>query len=149
MLAEVGEPVEPDERCRRGRDEHLPAVADRRDAGGAVHVISDVAFVRHERRACVQADAHMDRAGRQRFRKRSSSCERAGRRREGEEERIALGVDLDPALGRTRLSYHPTVLGECLGVRLGPERMQEPRRALDVGEEERDGAGRKVVSHAA
>ena len=103
MLAEVREPVETDERRGRGRDEHLPAVADRRDAGGAVHVISDVAFVRHERRACVQADAHMDRAGRQRLRKPGSSCESAGRRRKGEEERIALGVDLDPALGRTRL----------------------------------------------
>ena len=67
MLAEVREPVEPDERRGRGRDEHLPAVADRRDAGGAVHVVSDVALVRHERRPRVQADAHMDRAGRQRL----------------------------------------------------------------------------------
>ena len=148
MLAEVREPVEPDERRGRGRDEHLPAVAYGRDPSSAVHVVSDVAFVRHERRACVQADAHMDRAGRQRLCKRSRSCERAGRRREGEEERISLGVDLDPALGRTRLSYHPTVLGECLGVRLGPERLQELRRALDVRKEERDGASREIVAHA-
>ena len=149
MFAEVDEPVDSDKRSRRGGDEHLSAVADCRDARGAVHIVSDVALVGDERRPGVQADANVDRAGRQRLRERGCSRESAGRRREGEEEGVALGVDLDPALGRARLPDQPTVLRERLGVRLRAERVQEPRRALDVGEEERDGAGREVVSHAA
>ena len=53
--------LELDELCGRGRDEHLPAVAGRRDAGGAVHVVSDVALLGDEWRPGVQADAHVDR----------------------------------------------------------------------------------------
>ena len=47
------------------------------------------------------------------------------------------------------LAHDAAVLGEGLGVRLRAELVQELRRSLDVGEEEGDGAGRKVVSHAA
>ena len=68
MLAEVDEPVEPDKRGRRGGDEHLPAVADRRDARCTVHIVSDIPLVGDERRAGVEADAHVDRAAYQRLR---------------------------------------------------------------------------------
>ena len=73
---------------------------------------------------------------------------RSRRRREGEEEGVALRVHLDPALGGARLPDHAPVLGERLRVALGAELVQQPRRALDVGEEEGDGAGGEVVSHA-
>ena len=75
--------------------------------------------------------------------------ERTGSRREGEEERVALGVHLDAALGGARLPDQAAVLGERLRVCLCAELVQELRRALDVREEERDGAGREVVAHAA
>ncbi len=39
------------------------------------------------------------------------------------------------------------MLGERLGVGLGPQFVQELRRALDVGEEEGDGSGREVAPH--
>ena len=39
------------------------------------------------------------------------------------------------------------MLGECVGVALGTELVQQPRRSLDVGEEKRDGAGRKIAPH--
>ena len=73
-------------------------------------------------------------------------CSRRGS--EGEEERVALRVDLDPAFGRARLAHDGAVLGESVGVRVRAELVQELRRALDVGEEEGDGAGREVGSHA-
>ena len=67
------------------RDEHLAAVAGRRDPRGHVDVLADVALVGHERRAGVQADAHADRAGRERLRDSRRRRERArrasGRRR--------------------------------------------------------------------
>ena len=80
--------------------------------------------------------------------KRGRRRERARRRREGEEEGVALRIDLDAALGGACLTDHSAVLGERLCVALGAELVQQPRRALDVREEEGDGAGREVVSHA-
>ena len=41
------------------------------------------------------------------------------------------------------------VLGERLRVAFGAELVKEPRRSLDVGEEEGDGAGGEVIAHAA
>ena len=40
------------------------------------------------------------------------------------------------------------MLGERIRVRLGAELVQQPRRALDVGEDKGDGAGRQVGPHA-
>jgi hypothetical protein len=40
------------------------------------------------------------------------------------------------------------MLGERYCIALDAELVQEPRRALDVGEEERDGASREVFTHA-
>ncbi len=64
--------------------------------------------------------------------------------REGDEEGIALGVDLDPPVAHERLAQHAAVVGEEVGVG-GAELVQETSRALDVGEEERDGAGREIT----
>ena len=71
--------------------------------------------------------------------------DRARGRREGDEERVALGVDLDAAVARAGLADHTPMLGQRFGVSLGSKLVQELRRALDVGEEERDGAGREVA----
>ena len=71
---------------------------------------------------------------------RSCGVERAGRRRKREEERIALRVHLDAVRGRARVPDHATVLGQRLRVPLGAELVQQTRRALDVGEQERDRA---------
>ena len=66
---------------------------------------------------------------------------------ERDEERVALGVDLDPAVGGERRPQHPPVLDQHVGIPVA-ELVQQPRRALDVGEEKGHGPGRKV-SHAA
>ena len=51
-----------DERSRRRRDEHLAAVAGRRDPRRAMHFRADVALVGDERRPGVHADSHANRA---------------------------------------------------------------------------------------
>ncbi len=69
----------------------------RSDPGSEVNVVSDVALVGKQRRPCVEADAHLDRAGRERLRERRGGCNRTRRRGEREEERVALRVHLDAA----------------------------------------------------
>src|SRR6185503_3135581 len=62
--------------------------------------------------------------------------------REGEEERVALVVDLDPV---HRLEGRPdesTMRREQLAVEVA-ELLQQLRRALDVGEDERDRSARE------
>ncbi len=70
------------------------------------------------------------------------SLQRAGRAGERVEEGVALRVHLDAAVSAERLPQHAPVFDQGLVVRLGPELVQQLRRALDVREEERDGAGR-------
>ncbi len=97
----------------------------------------------------MQAHAHRDRAGRELLvgllrRGRRSLC-----RRERDEERVALSVDLDAAVSGEGGSQRTAMLGERVGVGVRPERMEQPCRALDVGEEERHSAGRQVRPHDA
>ncbi len=73
--------------------------------------------------------------------------QRAGRGREGDEERIALRVDLDALIGRERRTQDAAMLGERPGVVLGAELEQQLRRALDIREEKRHRPGRKLVLH--
>ena len=128
---------------------HLAPVPRRADPSGQVDVVSDVALIRDERRTRVQADTQVDRprceSVRHRLRRRNGSWDG----REGEEEGVSLVVDLDPALGRTRLAHDAPVLGEGVCIRFGTQLVQERRRPLDVGDEERDRPGRKVMSHDA
>jgi hypothetical protein len=77
-----------------------------------------------------------------------SSLQCAGRGGEGQEERVALGVDLDPAFVSAGLADQLSVLAERLRVVLRTKLVEKLRRTLDVGEEESDLAAWEVVSHA-
>ena len=74
------------------------------------------------------------------------SRNRAGDRcrcaREGVEERVALRVDFRAALCAQVLAEEPAVLADDFAV-VVTELLEQPRRALDVGEEERDRAAGK------
>jgi hypothetical protein len=147
VLAEVAELLGRKEGGGRRRDDDLAAARRGGDAGGAVDVRSDVALLGEERRSGVQAAANLDRAGRERLGEGRGGGERPRGGRKGEEEGVALRVDLHPALSSAGLADDPAVLGERLGVTLLPELVEEPRRALDVGEAEGDGAGGEVGPH--
>ena len=60
-----------------------------------------------------------------------------------DEEGVALRVDLVAAVRRERGAKQPSVVGEHVGVAVA-KLLDEPRRALDVGEEEGDGSGRQL-----
>ena len=63
--------------------------------------------------------------------------------REGDEEGVALCVDLVAAGLLEGAPQQALVLGEDLAV-LVAQLLEQPRRAFDVGEEERDGSARKL-----
>jgi hypothetical protein len=68
---------------------------------------------------------------------------RVARTREGDEERVALCIDLDSVVFREDLSQRAPVLLESVRIRIS-ELGEQPGRALDVGEKERDGACREI-----
>jgi hypothetical protein len=99
MRAEVLQAGIGQERGRRGADQHLAAVAGSGDAGALVDVGTDVSLVRQQRCAGVQADANANRAGGERVGGGVGGCQGAGGGGKGHEKGVALGVDLDPAVG--------------------------------------------------
>jgi hypothetical protein len=119
------------------RDKHLAAVRGRTDTGGAVHVHAHVPLGRHLRLTGVDAHAHGQRERGLCLLRRG---DRGGCRREGDEEGVALRIHLDAPVPLAGRAQDAAVLGQQVGVALAVL-LQQPRRALDVGEEEGDGAG--------
>ena len=115
-------------------------MADRRDARAAMDVHADVALLRHLRLARMQAHAHADGRRGQGSLALGRGRGRIGGAREGDEERVALGVHLDAVVGAERLAQEPPVLGQQVGVGVAVH-AEEAGRALDVREEECDRAG--------
>ena len=120
MFAEVGE-LDLDERSRRGGDEHLSPVAGSGDARGAMDVAADIALIREQGRAGMQADPHVDLAGREGRSHVSCCCERTRSGREGEEEGVTLSVHLDPAMPSAGLPNQLPVFRQCRRVGLSAE----------------------------
>ena len=118
-----------------------------RDAGGAMDVSADVALLRQQWRARVQADANSDRAGGEPVDEGCRGGERALRCRKCEEEGVPLRVHLSSAVRRAGLPDQAPVVGERLGVGLRAELVQQRRRAFDVGEDKRDSASWKLGPH--
>ena len=128
---------------RRLRDDHLPAVPRAHDPCGAVHVGAHVSLFRDDRLARVDADPHPHGASRQLRLDFSCGCDGVTRAFEREEERVALRVDLDPAVAGERGAHDSAVLREHVGVAVA-ELVEQASGALDVREEERDGPARKL-----
>jgi hypothetical protein len=82
---------------------------------------------------------------RERGLRRCSGRDGCGHAAEDGEEGVALAVDLDPAGGRERVLEQSVVRRQDVAVAVAAERLQQARRALDVGEQEGDGAGRQLV----
>jgi hypothetical protein len=148
VLAELAELAARCVRRRRCGDDHLPAVARGADPGRAVDVDSYVALAGDMRIAGVNSDADADRAARKPCARGSRRCERAGCGREGDEERVALRVDLDSAVRPERLADDASVLGKRLGVAFRAQLVEQLGRPFHVREEERDSARGKVGSHS-
>ena len=148
VFAEVAQAVVLDQRCGRGRDQDLPTVPGRRDAGCSVDVRSHVALVGDVGRPGVDPHAHADRSGRKHLLRLGGGgdCGRGGGERE--EERVALRIHFDTVVLEERPAQCAAMLGQRVCVGISTQLLQEPRRALDVGKDKRDGSGRKLARHA-
>ena len=77
-----------------------------------MHVHPHVALLGEQGLARVHSHANADRSSGERVLSRLGGRERVLRPRKGDEERVALCVDLDTAVARERLAQHPAMLGE-------------------------------------
>lgn len=144
MLAEVAEPVVAYQLASRRRHEDLAAVPCSGDARRPVHVHPYVPLVGQQRLARMHAHADADRALLQRILRTHCCAKRVRRASERDEERVPLRVDLDPTMLTECLAERPPVPVQRLGIRLA-EVMKQPRRALDVSEQEADGTAREFA----
>jgi hypothetical protein len=141
VVPQITQPVRRDQLTRRLRHQHLAAVASGRDARRAMDVDPHVTLVRQERLAGMHAHPHADRS--LQLRLRLARCrQRIRRTRERDEERIPLSVHLDAAVTTEHATQHAAVVRQRIGIRIA-EPVQQPRRALDIREEERDRSRRK------
>ena len=113
-----------------------------RDPSRAVDVEPDVALVGDEGLAGVDPHPHLHRAVCQRSSCAGSGRDRVGSAREGDEEGVALRVDLDAVRLLEGRAERSAMRAEQIGVG-GSVLTQQPRRAGDIGEEKGDGPGRK------
>jgi hypothetical protein len=60
-----------------------------------------------------------------------------------------LRVDFDTSMTNEDVPKSRAMLPECPRIELLPELVEQPCRALDVGEEKRQGPGREIVSRHA
>jgi len=129
-------------------EENLAAVPGPRDTRSAMDVDARIPLLVDHRRAAVESHANTDLAALRPVLRdeRLLGFGRCGDRGTGvheyREELVAVDVDLQPAVARDGLAQEPPLLGEQLRVLLSGL-MHKPRGALDVGEEERNGARRE------
>ena len=97
--------------CLR-RDDDLPTVSARRDARGVMDVDAHVSLIGYERLTGVEPDPYAHRRCCKRGLPVQGRRRRVAGRTEHEEERVSLGVDLDPAVERERVAKETPVLGE-------------------------------------
>jgi hypothetical protein len=90
----------------------------------------------------VQAHAHSNRPFRERVATVSSRSKSIARLRKRNEERITLRVDLDTAMTCERIAQDTPML--CQHLLLVAELVQQPRRSLNMSEQERDSAAREA-----
>ena len=136
-----------DERASRLRKQYLAAVADGCDARASVHVDSDVSLLGYTRLAGVEPHPDADRPIGQAALGVHGRGSRVRRPRERHEERVTLRIDLDTVVGRTGRAHDPAMIVERIAVPVA-ELVQQPRRPLDVREEERHHSTRELAWHA-
>jgi hypothetical protein len=132
------------------RCEHLAAVPCCGDAAAAVDTEPHVRLAAHRRLTRVNAHAQELRALRPLMRCQPAltgdrSQKGIFRTSEGDEERVALRVDLVATVLGKGFPQDPLVICERLAVALSSTLLDQLCRALDVGEEEGDGADRQLA----
>ena len=102
-----------------------------------MHVEADVFGWVERGLAGVDPDADPDRAAVESAHRLADGRDRGLGGGESVEERVALVVDLIPVEACARVAHDPPVLRERLPIPVDTELLEQPRRALDVGEHQR------------
>jgi hypothetical protein len=138
-----------EQRPRRLGDEHLAAVGRCHHACGLVDVDSHIVSVDRPRLAGVKAHADADRVtvgpllfGERLLRPLGRRC-RSARGLEGGEEAVALAGEHMPAVALERPTEELPVPRELLVIAVS-QPPEQTRRALDVAEQQRDGAAGRL-----
>ena len=153
LLAEVDDghalgKLVPEQSPRRLGEEDLAAVPCGADARRADDVEPEIALIADRGLAGVQTHPHAHRLllGPRVIGEGALSSDRAGdgvpRPRERVEEGVPLCVDLCAALVAEMLPQKQAMVADDIAVGV-PELLEEPRRALDIGEEKRHRAARE------
>src|SRR6266853_777977 len=134
MLTEIVYVIPSGEVARRLRKQDLTAMPGSCDPRRPMDVQADVTVCSHGWLAGVQPHPHPHWPVGERPLSILGCGHRVGCSRECDKERIALGVDLNPAVALERIAQYPPMFSEqaCVGVWL---LVQQPSRRLDVGEE--------------
>jgi hypothetical protein len=103
-----------------------------------VHIHPYVVAVNQQRRSRMHAHPHPDRPRQQRPLHLRRSGYRIRRALERDEKRVTGCIHLDTTVQRPRLTADPVMLAQNLHIPLRPQLGEQPRRTLDVGEQERD-----------
>jgi hypothetical protein len=111
-----------------------------------VNVHPDVALRSPQRLTRVDPHANPNQSSRKLSLSIRGRGDRVARASERDEERVTLRVDLDAPVLDESLPKNDSVSVESIGV-ISAELVKELGRALDVGEEEGDGAGRQLYHH--
>ena len=130
--------------ARRLREQNLPTVSGGGDPRRPVHIDPAVLAIDNQRLTRVQAHSHAERALRERRLCLRCPSDRLTRACKRDEEAITLRVDLHAMLRDHRTSDKPPELGESRPVPLRTNLLQHRRRPLDIGEQQRDRAGRQL-----
>ncbi len=142
VLAQVAQATTTDERLGRRRHEDLSTVTGRCDPRRPMYVLPDVSLLGQQGRPRMHPHANPNLTDLESFCRLRRSRQRTGSSRKRHEERVSLGVYFDPAVVYERLTEQPPVLREHFCVAFSAELVEQASRAFDIGEQERDGAGR-------
>ena len=133
---------------RRLGEEGLSSVAHGTNASRTYDVETDVSLLVYRGLAGVQSHAHADGLPAGPVRRRvctlcfDRSCNGVSRAREGEEECVSLGIDLDAVVATERATNDSSVRGQDFGISVA-EPLEQLRRVLDVGKDKRHRSGRQ------
>ena len=119
------------------RQQHLATVGRAHDPRRPMHIHAHVLGRIEARLARVDPDPQPDQAGFESAHRLLDRRYRLDGRRKGVEKRVTLAVDLVASMAGARLPHDPPVLCQRLPICLLAELGQQPRRALDIGEDER------------
>ena len=139
---EPGRELAADQSRGRAGEQDLAAVARVADPGRLVHRETDIPVGAHARLAGVEAhaDAHLDAfrplVPEQRPLRRRGGIDGQTGAAEDDEERVALGVDLDPAAVGEGGPQEAVVGREHVPVAVASKGREQPSRAFDIGEQE-------------